>query len=158
MMRSKTWTTMVTVGLAAGLIAFACGCGGGQKTGDGDDGEGFKLEDRGPEYEPVDDVMIPPEKYDEVNRALEKRGPGVSRCFAAAIEAGEVGKNEKGTVVVGVGVTPAGKATDVKVLPTSSLKKPGLSACVVEYIEATRFPTLPKRLDTTYAYKLVRDY
>lgn len=140
------------------LLVFAVGCGGSQKPAADEESSGGWLKDSEQEYEDIDDVLVPPEKYDEINQVLLKKGPAVSRCFAKAIEDGRVGKNTKGTIVISLGIRPDGKAIGVKVLPASSIKNGELYDCVVEQIESARLPTLPKRVDTSYTYKLERDY
>lgn len=140
------------------LLVFAVGCGGSQKPAEDEESSGGWLKDSEEEYEEVDDVLIPPEKYAEIKQALKRKGPAVSRCFAKAIEQGKISKNTKGTIIVGLGILPSGKATDVKVLPASSIKSDMVTDCVVKEIKTCRLPTLPKRVDTSYAYKLERDY
>lgn len=147
-----------TFSLALAFV-FAVGCGGSQKAGEEQESSGGWLKDSDEEeYEETDDVLVPPEKYDEINAALAKKGAAVSRCFAKAIEDGGVSKNTKGTIVISLGIKPDGKATGVKVLPASSIKNDGLSECVIEQIASCRLPTLPKQVDTSYTYKLERDY
>jgi hypothetical protein len=140
------------------LLAFAIGCGGGQKAADEPDNGGGWLEDSEPEYEQADDTLVPPEKFDEINETLTKRGPHVSRCFGKALETGALPKSTKGTIIIGLTITPAGKPTDVKVLPASSIKEQGFATCVIGEVKDGRFPTLPKSVETSYTYKLERDY
>jgi len=151
-MRRTTFSMVV-------LLVFAVGCGGSQKSGDDEKSSGGWLEDSDEnEYEEANDVLVPPEKYDEITQALTRKGPAVSRCFAKAIEEGKVDKNAKGTVIVSLGIQPDGKATNVKVLPASSIKSEMVTDCVIEQISSCRLPTLPKTVQTTYTYKLERDY
>ena len=144
--------------LLAAVVACAA-CGGGDKK-EADEPEPFTLQEDPDalEYEDVDDTMVPPEKFDEINLAMERRGPRVSRCYADAIESGALDRNAKGTVVVGLTILPSGQPQGVKVLPASSLKNDTVSACVVDEIGRVRFTTLPKSMPYTYTYKLERDY
>jgi len=140
------------------VVAMAIGCGGSKQQAEEPTQQGGWLEDSEPEYEPADDTLVPPEKFDEINHVLQRRAPHVSRCFGKVLEDGGLPKNTKGTVVVGLSIAPDGSASNVRVLPGSSIKNDQLSECVVGEVGNARFPTLPKEVDTSYAYQLERDY
>jgi hypothetical protein len=140
----------------AGLacLAQAIACGGSGKTSpvraggpamaasDPDDGDG---------------IMVPPEKFDELNQVMSRRRPVVSRCFAAAIEDGKLDKNAKGTVTLGLVVKEDGSPREVRVLE-STLKSGAVETCVVKEIARARFTTLPKPVEFSYTYQFERDY
>ncbi|RMH42203.1 MAG: hypothetical protein D6689_08885 [Deltaproteobacteria bacterium] len=109
-------------------------------------------------YDDVDDTLVDPMTIDEINLALERRAPQVSRCYARAIESGALPRTAKGVVVVELTIARDGSPQDVHVLPASTLKAPPLADCVVREIRDARFPSLPKPLPMTYSYKLERDY
>ena len=73
---------MRLIWISAALAAAACG--GGQQMAEAPDPvlEG----DSGAEG----DVLIPPEKFDEINRTFERKRNHVSRCFVVGVDAGEV--------------------------------------------------------------------
>jgi len=148
----------LATGVAIFALAVAVGCGGSKKEANEPDGEGGWLKDSEPEYAPADDTLVPPEKYDEINNVLQRRGPHVERCFGKVLEEGGLPKSAKGTVVLQLTVQTDGAATDVKVLPSSTLKNEELYDCVRAEIHDARFPTLPKPVQTSYTYMFDRDY
>ncbi len=145
--------------LAVCLMSWGCG-GSGKKAAEEpvQPEDGALEEDDEPDYEPVDDTLVPPEKFDAINQSMNRKGPAVSRCFADAIQEGRVSKNSKGTITVALVVTKGGDPKDVKVLPSSTIREKAMEGCVIDEIKHTRFTTLPKDLDFTYTYRLERDY
>jgi hypothetical protein len=148
--------TMRTLLMILSIVAFAA-CGGGDKkdaqepaSGGGGDEVGEANEDGS-----SGDEMIPMEKMDEVNRTFERKQMQISRCFVAGVDAGEIEKNEKGSVTVGAVITPEGKAKNVRIVETN-FKSPALEACVRETVSGWVFTTLPKEFETSYRYRLER--
>jgi len=156
--------------LVLAILAVGWGCGGGQKTGasspgdevaeEYDDGdisaevEGADGEDEAPLEEPG---MVPPEKYDALRRAMDHKRPAMSRCFAKAIEDGKLAVESKGTVTVGLTVTEAGAARDVKIT-RSTLKSDAVEECMIEQVHEMKFTTLPSPVEFTFTYQFERDY
>ena len=133
------------------IASLALGCGGkhsdttpagggdGQLTarpgGEGGDGGG----------------MVPPEKMDEVNRALQRKQPIMSHCLALAVDAGELPKNSRGKVTLEIVISPAGRADSVKVV-RATLKSKSLDECVIGHVQEIKFPELPKPFETSFTY------
>lgn len=139
-------------------FVLAAACGGSQKAADEpvvDDDEEEVADDE--EEDTGDDVMVEPEKLEDLQRTMERRSPRVSRCYADALEAGELKPSDRGEVTVGLTVTESGKATNVRVLQ-SSIKSKMVEDCVLEEVRSARFTTLPKPVEFSYTYKLERDY
>jgi hypothetical protein len=144
--------------MSVALIVLAAGCGGKQKVDESERREPFRLQETDPEYEDADDVLVPPEAFDEIDRELRRRSPAVSRCFAALLEDDKLPKAAKGRVIVAMKISAQGKAQDVHVLPASTIRHDELDECVIKEVRAARLPTLPKMIDFSYTYQLERDY
>lgn len=143
----------VIASLGAALLAGVIACGGAEKTpaepapDDGGD-DAAEVTDTG-------DQMIPAEKFDEINRTFERKQTQVSRCFVAGVDAGEVQKTDRGMVTVTTTITPAGKATNVRIVE-NTFKSPALESCVKDLVSRWLFTTLPRNLDYSYQYRLER--
>ena len=94
-------------------------------------------------------------EMDEVNRTFERKQMQISRCFVVGVDAGEIEKNDKGSVTVGAVITPEGKAKNVRVVETT-FKSPALETCVRETVSGWVFTTPPKDFETSYRYRLER--
>lgn len=137
------------------VFAMAIGCGGSKKpvseptpdiesTDDGASSE----EEQGP-------VLIPPEKLDAIEAVFVRKRVVISRCFPAAIEAGELRPEDKGYVTVGLTVTSEGAPQNVRVVE-ATLDSQLLKSCVVEEVASWDFTTLPKPLDYSHTYAFER--
>src|SRR5436190_7105390 len=73
--------------------------------------------------------MIPPEKMDQVLQLLNRKGTAVSRCLTMVVDNKELPKNSRGKLTLGITISPAGKATTVKLISTTLESKP-LEECV----------------------------
>ncbi|MBT8492625.1 MAG: AgmX/PglI C-terminal domain-containing protein [Deltaproteobacteria bacterium] len=142
--------SLLTVVLAFVLVA----CSGGEKEAQEPAGGG-EVTDEPTEDGSSEEEMIPVEKFDEIKRTFERKQIQVSRCFVAGVEAGEIQKNDKGTVTVGAVITPEGKAQNVRIVETT-FKSPTLEKCVKETVAGWVFTTLPRELEYSYQYRLER--
>lgn len=143
--------TIRILSLCAALAGAACG--GGERRVEkpaesaSDDAGG------GPD---TSGVLIPDEKYEEIKSVFERKTAQVGRCYVAGIEAGQIEKSAKGFVTVGVTVTTAGKASQVRVLK-SSFTSSALEGCFIEMVGGWEFTdALPKPLETSHTYVLDR--
>lgn len=137
------------LGVVAVSVGLFCGaCGGSQKKA-----EEPKVAEPEAEEPSEEEVLIPEEKFGEINRAFERKTSMVSRCFVEALEAGEVKKNEKGFVTVGLTVLESGAPSKVRVLETS-FKSKVIQDCVTGLVERWTFTTLPRPLEISHTYVL----
>ena len=138
------------VGLAAAvaLSLAACGGDGGREAEEPETGGGAAAQ------EPADegDVLIPEEKFVEIQALFDRKQPIVSRCFPRAVEAGELPEDAVGYVTVGLVITRSGQPTNVRVLETS-LQSELLNECVTGRVSKWDFTTLPKDLEYSYTYQ-----
>jgi hypothetical protein len=88
---------------------------------------------------------------DEINRLLDRKRPTVSRCLTMVVDNKELPKGARGKMTLGITISPAGSASDVKVISDSLESKP-LQECVIGKVKEIQFPDLPKPYETTYAY------
>jgi hypothetical protein len=95
--------------------------------------------------------MMPPDKMDEVNRALQRKQPTMSRCLALAVDAGELPKNSRGKVTLEIVISPAGRADTVKVVRTT-LESKALAECLIAHVQEIQFPELPRAYETSFTY------
>ncbi len=135
------------------LVLFAaCGGGGGSKkeetTPEGDDDT--SVDDGGGE----EDEMIPPERMDEITRALErKQNTAGTRCLERAIDNGELKKNARGSIQFNFVITAAGQATDLDVVKNSFEESPMFLECMTELMHSIEFGSLPRDLPWSYKFK-----
>jgi hypothetical protein len=135
------------------VIAVAlCACGGKAKKED-TGGGGPTIDPNMTTGDTTDHSanMVPPEKMDEINRLLDRKRPTVSRCLTMVVDNKELPKGARGKMTLGITISPAGSASDVKVISDSLDSKP-LQECVIGKVKEIQFPDLPKSYETTYAY------
>ena len=139
--------------LATVLAVLAGGCGGKPApAAPGGGGEGDGVDEATAGDDQGDDAMlIPPERMDEVKALLDRKRAAAARCFADVANAGKVDKNSHGHLALGFVISPAGKATDVKVLE-DNLASPELEQCVIGKVEQIDFGALPKPLEWSYTF------
>lgn len=101
--------------------------------------------------EPSSGDVVGPETMDEIRRSLDRKRNVVARCLAPAIDGGELPKNARGRMTLGFVISPAGRATDLKVIK-SSLDSKLLTDCVLERVREIEFPTVPDPLPWSYTY------
>jgi hypothetical protein len=143
----RTASKMLVLVLAgAGLGGLGCGggakgaeepSGGGEEVANGDDGEG-------------ESGIIAEETMDEIQATFDRRRRNASRCLVDAMNAGEIGKNEKATALVTLTITRGGKPSRVKVDATP--KSEAFSSCIAQHVESMTFPSLSHDLDYSYAF------
>ena len=132
-----------------GLCLAACGGGGTKEPAEpsgGGGGEGGGDEGGG-------DVMVPPEKMDEINVRLDRKRPTAARCLSDAVLSGEAPKSTRGKMTIEFVVSMAGKAEAIKVT-SSTINNAAVESCVVAKIAEIAFPELPKPLDWSYTFAM----
>jgi len=102
-----------------------------------------------------DGALIPDEKYDEIRALFGHKTGTVSRCYVEGVESGQVDRNEKGHVTVGLTINPDGSPSEVRVME-SSFRSQTVGECVVRLVSGWTFPTLPRALPTSHTYVLDR--
>jgi hypothetical protein len=143
-------------GYAAVLVGLiACG-GGGKKdtnepTGDGDGGDVGDAGDGGGDG--GGDVMVPPEKMDEINVRLDRKRPTAARCLSDAILDGSAAKSTRGKITLEFVVSMAGKAESIRIAK-STLNNESVEQCVVAKVQDIAFPELPKPLEWSYTFSM----
>jgi hypothetical protein len=133
--------------LGAALALGLAACGGKDKPAESPASASATSE----QGQDTGDEVVGPETMDEIRRALDRKRNVVARCLAPAIEAGELPKNARGRVTLGLVISPAGRATDVTVIK-SSLDSEVLRSCVIERVQEIEFPTVPQPLPWSYTY------
>jgi hypothetical protein len=97
--------------------------------------------------------MIPPEKMDEVNRDLNRKGTIISHCLATAMENKEVSKGAHGKIILEIVIDPSGHASSVKV-NRSDIEAQSVQDCVIKHVQEIVFPQLPKQYETSHTYSM----
>ena len=150
---ARRW--LVPAAAAAGvLFGLVVGCGGGQRadtTPPGGGGGGGEPQ-AGP-ANPGGDAgdAVPPDKIDEVNRALSRKRDAMSRCLAIAVDNKELPKNARGKVTVEIVIAPSGTADSVKIV-RASVQSKMLDDCIIGHVKEIAFPQLPRPFETSYTY------
>jgi len=148
-----------TMAIMTGLAGLLFACGGGSSNHPGDIAEPAPCPECSDPDEARasggDDVLIPEEKYEEISALFDRKTGSISRCYVEGFEAGQVDKNKKGGVTVGLLIMPDGSSTSVRILKTS-FGSPALEQCVLDLVKGWKFPTLPKALETSHTYVLDR--
>ncbi|MBX3161292.1 MAG: AgmX/PglI C-terminal domain-containing protein [Deltaproteobacteria bacterium] len=134
------------------LVVLAAACGGGKKKGgsttpEPDTGGGGEVANPGG----TGDDMVPAEAMDEIQRLFQRKGNAVSRCLSFAIDNKDLPKNSKGRVTLGVTISKAGRADDVKIIK-ASIDSKSLNECILGRVKEIQFPEIPRTYETTYTY------
>ena len=141
-MASVTWWSGTVL-----MLAMAGACGGGEK-------KAAKPEPVAEEEEEDEgEDLIPEEKFEEIQSTFERKSSTVARCFPIAVESGEVDKNERIAVSLGLVIQPDGSPTKLQILGASK-RSEALEACVIESVSRWQFTTLPRALQYSYGFKL----
>ncbi len=137
------------------VVLAAAACGSKNKNDAEETGGGATIDTQATSGDTTDRSasMVPPEKMDEVNRALQRKQMIVSRCLSSAVEAGEAPKNSRGKVTLEISIAPSGQATKVSVIK-SSFEAPSVQECVKKKVEEISFPELPKQFETSWTYAM----
>lgn len=125
------------------------GCGGGNKQAAPVSSEAEDSDDSEPAEPTVS--LIPDEKLDSINRSLERRSRSIGRCYSTAVEAGDMDKGERGTVLVSFTIQPNGKPSNVRITQATVSSKT-LKECVIDDVSRMSFTTLPRPLDYSYSF------
>jgi len=122
-------------------------CGGSKK-------EANDIDELPPaEPEPAsDDSFISPEKYDEINLEFKKKRTVVKRCYDRAVEEKKLSDKAKGSVTVGLSITPNGQPTKVHV-DRSTLNNKAVENCVVETVQSWALPAPGDQCDFSFTYE-----
>jgi hypothetical protein len=137
------------------LLAAAAACGGKKSggstlpddSGGGDGGDRSAL----PGQHGGDNVIVPPDTMDDIQRRFERKQTSISRCLSAAMDAKELPKSSRGRITLNVTVMPDGKAGDVAIAK-ASIESPMLNSCVIAKVKEIIFPEVPKPFPTSYSY------
>lgn len=135
-------TTLLTIACAGALGLAACGGKSKPAAGPTDETEAS---------EPASGDVVGPETMDEIRRSLDRKRNVVARCLAPAIDGGELPKNARGRMTLGFVISPAGRATELKVIK-ASLDSKILTDCVLERVREIEFPTVPDPLPWSYTF------
>lgn len=135
-----------------GTMGVMVACGGGKTTTKTTTADEVSEED---DYEDDGEMLIPEEKFEEIKRTFERKAGLVARCFPEAVAAGEVDKNDRIKLTVGVVIQPNGSASDIEILGTSK-RSETIETCMVRTISRWEFTTLPKSLQYSYGFVLQR--
>jgi hypothetical protein len=134
--------------MSIALLALAIGCGGGEKK---------VSEPVDPVVEDDDthggDQMASQEILDSIRRTFERKSGIVGRCFVEGIDAGEVKKTDRGFVTIVAVITPAGRATDVKI-SEASLRSAAVHSCLIDMVGGWTFAEPPVDTPTSFRYVL----
>jgi hypothetical protein len=134
-------------GAALAAAALATGCGGGAKPAETAPSGGGASE-----AEPAaGGDMVPPDKVEEVRKALQRKRAIVSRCLAIAIDNKELPKNSAGKVTLEIVIAPTGRASSVKIV-RATVESKMLSDCVIGHVQEIQFPELPRQFETSFTY------
>lgn len=134
--------------LSVCVLVTALGCGGGDKKKETTPTATNSTDDPAPKPRPVE---ISSDKLTEIDALLKRKRDTVTRCFAEAMEAKEVTKNDRGSVTVHFTIGMEGKATAARI-GEHTIKSAVLHQCVLTRVKRWSFPVLPKPLDYSYSF------
>lgn len=135
-------------------LLLAVGCGGGEKKVEEPDDQ-VVADDDGDDDTHGGDQMASQEILDSIRRTFDRKSGIVGRCFVEGVEAGEIKKTDKGFVTIVAVITPAGRATDVKV-SEASLRSPAVHKCITDMVAGWTFAEPPVNTPTSFRYVLER--
>ncbi len=134
-----------------GAVLLAA-CGGGKK------GDTTPMDDSagtlgGPHTDAADQSgrMVSPEKMDEIEQLLTRKGGLMSRCLAVAVDNKELPRNSHGKITLDITITTAGKAENVKVIK-ATLESKSIEECVIGHVRDIQFPQVPVSYPTSHTY------
>ena len=141
---------MVKLILMSAVLLTACGGGKKGDTTPTDDSAGTL----GGSHTDAPDQsgrMVPPEKMDEIEQLLTRKGGLMSRCLAVAVDNKELPKNSHGKITLEITISPAGKADKINVIK-ATLESKSVEECVIGHVRDIQFPTLPASYPTSHTY------
>jgi TonB family protein len=130
------------------VLAAACG-GKGKDASDPNDVDELPPAEPEPES---DDSFIAPEKYDEINLEFKKKRNIVKRCYDKAVDQEKLSVKAKGSVTVGLSITPNGQPTKVHIAKTT-LNNKEVENCVVETIQGWELPAPGDVCEFSFTYE-----
>jgi hypothetical protein len=151
-------TGITKVAMLAALIGAGLGCGGSSKgaeepTGEGGGGGGTwdpaERERRG------NDELVSAECLDNVSQVFQRKQRQVEQCYSRAVESGKLSRKLGGRVNIEARITPAGKATGVKISEASTLKSDEVNSCIIQMIQSWDIPKPNVAFDFTFAYQFL---
>lgn len=135
--------------LVVSLVASTSGCGGKGKQGA--DEPGFASDEESSEGEGEGDVLIPPEKMDEVQHFFDRKRSVMARCLVRAMEEGDVDKEATGHVTLTMTISRSGELGNLKIAEIRPRSRV-LEECVLDTARPWTVTTLPKPLDFSYTF------
>lgn len=134
-----------------GAVLLAA-CGGGKK-GDTKPTDSSAGTLGGPHTDAADQSgrMVSPEKMDEIERMLTRKGGIMSRCLATAVDNKELPKNSHGKITLEIVISPSGKADSIKVIK-ATIESKSVEECVIGHVKTIQFPELPAPYPTSHTY------
>jgi len=137
------------------MLAALVGCGGAKKDVEDPSGGGG-----GATWDPAerdkggrDGEMISPECLDNVTQVFARKQRHVEQCYSKAVESGKLSRKVGGRVSIQADITPAGRATNVQITDSSTLKSDEVNACIIGMIESWDIPKPNVAFQFTYAYQ-----
>ncbi len=133
-------------------VVLMAACGGKSKSSDTTPTSG---DDTSEHTSAVDESgsMIPPEKMDEVQHALQRKQDIISRCLADAMENKEVPRGTHGKITFEIIMDTSGKPSSVKVDKTD-IQAQSVIECAKKHIMDVQVSGLPKQYETSYTYAM----
>lgn len=136
-------------------MAVAVGCGGSKKEaeeGGGGGGSGATWDPAEREANPCGGDMVSPECVDEVSHLFARKRPAISVCYSDAVQAGKLSRKQGGRVAVQAKISPAGRATHVEIMDSSTLKSDIVNECIITMIKSWDIPKPNVTFEFTFAY------
>jgi len=96
--------------------------------------------------------MVSPEKMDQVQTELRRKGMIVSHCLATAMENKEVSRGAHGKIVLEI-IISGTKASTINVVRSDIDSKP-VQDCVVKHVQSIGFPDMGSHFETSYTYAM----
>ena len=132
---SISWPLLAV--LAGGLTLTACKKSADPQTPDGEKGEVDHAGDQGGDASAEDDAAPEVLTVDVFEEIVDKHKGDVSDCYATAKEAKA---DLAGKLVLDFTIDGAGKVSEIKVDPASTLKDDGVNTCVNDRAKKWEFP------------------
>ena len=126
-------------------------CGGGQPGGENHQPRGNPGGWQDTATNDQEAGMIPVEKMDSIKSTFDRKARAVSRCLVEAMDAHEIGKNDRAVITVTVTIAVDGSASNVRV-SSAEPKSKVFADCVVADVERIEFTPLPRELDYSYTF------
>jgi len=96
--------------------------------------------------------MISPDKMDQVQTELQRKGMIVSHCLATAMENREVPRGARGKIALEI-VISGTKASSIKIA-RSDIDAKSVQDCVIKHVQSIGFPDMGSHYETSYTYAM----